>query len=369
MDETYRKAGKMDTDHFSTSLEPYHTELIKIVRTYLLEGTDSARKIKVELYKFNVYSMCLVQNRAYHRLTRSRCPGKGSFFKSHVDTPRNEKMFGSLVITFPTPHEGGALLLRHRGQEWTFDSATALSISQPSSIAYAAFFSDIEHEVLPVTSGHRVTLTYNLYFDDDVGPSAKDLVSEPPSAPQEENERVFRSAFKALLNNPAFLPDGGTLVFGMRHVYQVEDKVDYVYSLLKGSDAAVYQTLRALGFEPVLYLYYDRDQPYGELDSAVLLDKVPNFQREVGVSNLTNTLLRDYGGIRTQYEEVIWVTPVTTFNRRESTYIACTNESSLSSTYGDVCLVARVGKIGERLEYQTAMELEEKQEQERPRLW
>jgi hypothetical protein len=36
-------------------------------------------------------------------------------------------MFGSLVIVFPTPHEGGALLLRHRGQEWIFDSDQALA--------------------------------------------------------------------------------------------------------------------------------------------------------------------------------------------------------------------------------------------------
>ncbi|KAI0250477.1 hypothetical protein BJV78DRAFT_1393596, partial [Lactifluus subvellereus] len=173
-----------------------------------------------------------------------------------MDLP-DDWMFRSLVIAFPTPHEGGALLLQHRSQEWRFDSATVLSVAEPSLIAYTVFFHDIEHEVLPVTSGHRVTLTYNLYFDEDERPSAKDLVSEPPSALQEENEWMFRSAFKALLNNPAFLPDGGTLGFGLRHVYQVEDKLEHIYSLLKGSDAAVYQNLRALGFEPLLYLYYE----------------------------------------------------------------------------------------------------------------
>lgn len=31
------------------------------------------------------------------------------------------------------------------------------------SIQFAAFYSDVEHEVLEVHSGHRVTLTYNLY--------------------------------------------------------------------------------------------------------------------------------------------------------------------------------------------------------------
>jgi hypothetical protein len=60
MDETYRKAGKMDTDCFATLLTPDHTDLVKIVRNYLLEGTDTSRQIKVELYMLNVYSMCLV---------------------------------------------------------------------------------------------------------------------------------------------------------------------------------------------------------------------------------------------------------------------------------------------------------------------
>lgn len=31
------------------------------------------------------------------------------------------------------------------------------------NIQFAAFYSDVEHEVLEVQSGHRVTLTYNLY--------------------------------------------------------------------------------------------------------------------------------------------------------------------------------------------------------------
>ena len=73
-------------------------------------------------------------------------------------------MFGSLIVIFPTPHQGGALVLRHENKEFTFDAATLLA-GRTSSIAYVAFFSDVEHEVLPVVSGHRVTLTYNLYYD------------------------------------------------------------------------------------------------------------------------------------------------------------------------------------------------------------
>jgi len=129
-------------------------------------------------------------------------------------------MFGSLVIVFPTPHEGGALLLRHRGHEWTFDSGQELAAERQPAIGYVAFFSDIEHEVTPVISGHRITLTYNLYFDDDGPVSANDIVSEHLSPPltRASNEDAFREAFNSLLANPKFLGDGGTLAFGLRHV-------------------------------------------------------------------------------------------------------------------------------------------------------
>jgi hypothetical protein len=60
LDETYRKAGKMDSECFSSMLDPFNTDLIKIVRGYLLEGPKSNRAIKAELYKLNIYSMFLI---------------------------------------------------------------------------------------------------------------------------------------------------------------------------------------------------------------------------------------------------------------------------------------------------------------------
>jgi len=57
LDETYRKAGKMNSESFSPHLDPVHTDLLKIIRDYLLEGGQSKNNIKVELYKLNVYGM------------------------------------------------------------------------------------------------------------------------------------------------------------------------------------------------------------------------------------------------------------------------------------------------------------------------
>lgn len=57
MDETYRKAGKLDSERFALLLDPVRTDLLKIIRGYLLEGTQSMNNIKTELYKLNVYGM------------------------------------------------------------------------------------------------------------------------------------------------------------------------------------------------------------------------------------------------------------------------------------------------------------------------
>jgi hypothetical protein len=60
----------------------------------------------------------------------------------HVDTPRQGYVWQPRGVS-----SGGALVTRHF--DWSASAATH-------------FFSDVEHEVLPVTSGHQITLTYNL---------------------------------------------------------------------------------------------------------------------------------------------------------------------------------------------------------------
>jgi hypothetical protein len=270
MDETYRKTAKMDPDLFFTPLGYAHTDLVKIVRDCLLDGTNSLRKLTER--SSSTSSTYTVRASPYPLLTwqsPSCHPGIGAFFMPHVDTPCGEKMFGSLVLVFPTPHEGGALLVRHRGTEWTFDSAAELSAAPPSSIGYAAFFSDVEHEVAPVLSGHRITLTYNLYFDDEECAAS---VPEPAPPLQAERERNICAAFKALVENPIFLPNGGILGFGLRHVYHFKEDIEHVYDLFNGNDAALYRAVRSLGFEAVLYLYYEHDGDAGLIHHVLDFD-------------------------------------------------------------------------------------------------
>jgi hypothetical protein len=92
------------------------------------------------------------------------------FFKPHIDTPRASSQFGSLVVALPCYHKGGQLVVRHARYSHTFDwSTNGGNLDGNAVIQWAAFYSDCEHEVLEVTEGHRITLTYNLYHTPGVG--------------------------------------------------------------------------------------------------------------------------------------------------------------------------------------------------------
>lgn len=121
-------------------------------------------------------------------------------FHAHVDTPRGPQQFGSLVVCLPYAHEGGTLRVKHRGQ--TTDFAWGERNSQ--SVNWAAFFGDCEHEVLEVTKGHRVTLTYNLYRTSTANPARQ--VADPEHLP-------LYGKVKTLLENRAFLPGGERINF------------------------------------------------------------------------------------------------------------------------------------------------------------
>ncbi|KZS88284.1 hypothetical protein SISNIDRAFT_459978, partial [Sistotremastrum niveocremeum HHB9708] len=142
LDESYRLARKMDARDFSINLGFEFYEMLTQAVSRLFGVENSDKSFRAQLYKLNVY-------------------GPGSFFKAHKDTPRADNMFGSLVLVLPTEHEGGALLLRDGTKEFRFESDECHESPAGSvSVPWAAFYSQVEHEVLPVVSGYRVTLTY-----------------------------------------------------------------------------------------------------------------------------------------------------------------------------------------------------------------
>ena len=178
-------------------------------------------RLRAELYKLNIYS------------------GPSGKFKSHVDTPRSEDQIGSLVICLPAKHEGGDLVVRHQDRTVTF------SWGASDCIEYAAFFSHLEHEVEEVSSVHRVTLTYNLYWSTP-GPENEALPG--PTAP--ESLPLYGEVEKTL-GFEDFLPDGGVLGFYCAHSYVHNHEAEQVDlpRQLKGVDMAFYSACKAQGLE------------------------------------------------------------------------------------------------------------------------
>jgi len=58
------------------------------------------------------------------------------------------------VVVLPSPYAGGELITRHKGREARLD----LRRDGPSEIAFAAFYADCRHEMLPIASGYRLAL-------------------------------------------------------------------------------------------------------------------------------------------------------------------------------------------------------------------
>ncbi|KAI0786685.1 hypothetical protein C8Q75DRAFT_734628 [Abortiporus biennis] len=206
LDEAYRKAEKMDSNNFSTNFNPYNSGIINIARTSL----NINRNVYVELYKLNVYDL----------FTTNNYVGPELFFKAHQDTPRGEKMFGSLVIILPTIYEGVGNTLR---------------------LGYVAFYRDIEHEVLEVTSGYHITITYNLYLTTSQTASRLSIFSTS----------ALKTSLQELLNDPSFLPNGGHIGFSLSQEYPVNLKtaLSSILENLKGNDDAIVKAYHDLLLE------------------------------------------------------------------------------------------------------------------------
>ncbi|KAJ7760682.1 hypothetical protein DFH07DRAFT_1059997 [Mycena maculata] len=388
LDETYRKAGKMDPSKLATRLDIVTSGILAAIRPDILQGqnVDTAKVLTAELYKLNVY-------------------GTGSFFKAHKDTPRGETMIGSLVVVFPTAHTGGALTLEHGGKSWTFDSAAELSSSAATpALAYVAFYSDVTHAVQPVRTGHRVTLTYNLFLTDEATQSVSAALRIVPGP-----GRAFEDALRALLADAAFLPTGGFLAYGLAHQYPVpsapppDDWVDGMRTrapsrlgpllqLLKGSDARIRTVSENVGLATAVKMLYNtgENSKYGRPGCDVLADDVLNTDHvyaegddeledaieqegtilareeerarelnEAAIEKMKrsygdyyDTALREIESARQQKPPketvpVHWVTKITALNRVGSHYIAYGNEASLGHVYGNAALFVRVPAFGD----------------------
>jgi hypothetical protein len=310
------------------------------------------------------------------------CAGEGSFFKAHKDTPRGDDMFASLVLVLPSPHTGGELRLTHSNAEHIFDSGNLLSssiISDPN-VAYVAFYSDVDHEVQQVLSGHRVTITYNLYWKKDeeklLLQSLKDKISSEPRPRQNiqiPTSIPFRETLTRLLASPSFLPNGGTLAIALQHLYPVpqlkkpsDASVLKLEPRLKGLDAIIAHTFTSVGLSPSIKVSYSDGYYIILTDTVAAWDQIDaddffSFmirEDEEGKPSRPGTIIsaikpqypqdwryKCYGG---NIQPVHWLTKPESLLQDKRVIATYGNQVGLEWVYGNFAFVVEIGPAGRR---------------------
>ncbi|KAH8684945.1 hypothetical protein BGZ61DRAFT_495252 [Ilyonectria robusta] len=211
VDTSVRNTWELDASQF-TFKNPSWPGYIQKISAAVGQDLGINTTIKAEVYKMLLYE-------------------KGAMFKSHTHTEKIPGMFGSLVICFPSAHQGGEVLLKHNGQQKLFKSSEYTQ-------SFASWYSDVHHEVLPVTSGYRWVVTYNLAIDpQEARPSTALLTPET---------RVLREVMSRWLSKDARSRENEFLYHRLDHDYT---EANISLNALKSQDLARVQVLKALSNE------------------------------------------------------------------------------------------------------------------------
>ncbi|KAI8870158.1 hypothetical protein GQ42DRAFT_162931 [Ramicandelaber brevisporus] len=201
-------------------------------------GISGVTYLVPELCKMNVYK-------------------EGDMFRPHVDTITDPRLVASLVLCLPSTFTGGELTVSHGDDKHVVKfggSGVDEDDDEDEQCNWAAFYTDCVHEILPVTSGYRVTVTYNLLGVRDSIQRSPLVIDSPIIS---VIRAVLRSGFKGKLAVPA------------QHAYPHTSGLKFE---LKGADAVVYSAAKSLNLSVKLVPFstdtdlLDRLDPDSDVD-------------------------------------------------------------------------------------------------------
>ena len=166
--------------------------------------------------------------------------GPGQFFRRHRDSEKSDGMIATLVVTLPSTFTGGELVVEHHGEQ-------VIDHGSPDELGLVAFYTDCEHEVLPVTRGSRISLTYNLVAGPRAVPIADTGATDPAVAALAEQLRehfatpVPDTTWRAS-SDPALPRPPDQLVYLLDHQYSQRG---FGWDQLKGADTTRAEVLLA----------------------------------------------------------------------------------------------------------------------------
>jgi hypothetical protein len=293
-DRMVRDALQLKAEHGGFRVENFDPEsagILKKIQRELLPHDPNP--ISAELYTVNVYTA-------------------GGHFAPHKDTPRGSDMFGTLVVCLPSQFMHGNLVLSHRGVVQKFDWGHAIQAQKkPNQLHWVAFFGDVDHQIERVWDGARVTLTYLLRRGAGGAPSRETV--------REDLAPRVQEAWRALLADPSFLPQGGTLAYPCCHLYHQDARfrqsrlpiTQASVTMLKGRDhlaaASALQAGLKVTFNP--YMFENCTDEIWQLNRFPTRDE----QARLG-SQMDSTDLKDILPIRASSEDegdfgLTWLEP------------------------------------------------------------
>ncbi len=274
-DRGIRDALQLKAENGGFSVENFDPESAGILKKVQRELVPhDPNPISAELYTVNVYT-------------------DGGHFAPHKDTPRGSDMFGTLVVCLPSRFGNGKLVLSHRGIVRRFDWARTIEAQEkPNQLHWAAFFGDVDHQIERIWSGARVTLTYLL----------RRGAGSPPSrdAADEDLAPRVQEAWRALLADESFLPEGGTLAYPSCHLYHQDARFQQEPSpitqqsvtLLKGRDYLTAATALQAGLEVTFnpYMFENCADETWQLDRFPTRDEKARLGSQMDSTDLENVL-------------------------------------------------------------------------------
>ncbi|EIN13083.1 hypothetical protein PUNSTDRAFT_131306 [Punctularia strigosozonata HHB-11173 SS5] len=294
--------------------------------------------------------------------------------RCEYSTARGENHLGTITLCLPSSFTGGDLVVRKGDREIVYDWSTDVwGASGNPQLPWAFLYADVEHEVLPVTSGMRVTAAWDVFTIPDSGTQISyDVLNSAAARTRDASKEYIRQAILAMFDDMSFVPEGAILGFGFSHSYPIEGQEwSKTSRQLKGTDAILVDIFEHAGIKFAWRFRYDNDEEFEswyndmlEYDSKTLrkiivepvIDhpfKLDEFtSQEPGQldgayveGSLTEELSTSGAKVR---RDVMWVT-YPGQSSRAGDYTAYGNEASTEFYYVAPCLFVTIPPAEKRL--------------------
>ncbi|KAJ6558271.1 hypothetical protein B0H19DRAFT_1235188 [Mycena capillaripes] len=149
-------------------------------------------------------------------------------YETGSHTEKEPGMFANVIVILPSQYTGGQVRVSHGTKKTTFDTAASSAVS----FTLLAWYTDVKHEVKPITSGFRLALSYKLIH------TARNTL--PPSIP-DTNATIAKLA--TVLRNweeGLYADDVSQIVYVLDHEYSSKS---LKRTSLKGADAHLFGIL------------------------------------------------------------------------------------------------------------------------------